>query len=132
MLISICKEVLTSFQRFWDFFMRIQQNTNRFSLEFQRKFSLTFWWLFSKCPLKNPSKYLYLTQEEYFDTLQPRTFSEQTGSAVALLNLSEFLTVNSFYRFHALRCTHLWHRNLLPNVFYVFFSNYMASVFRHV
>ena len=30
---------------------------------------LRFWWRFSKRPLKIPSKFLYLVQEEHFDTL---------------------------------------------------------------
>ena len=46
-----------------------------------------------------------------------RTFGEQTDSAVPLINLLELLPVNNVYRLHALRFTHLWHKNLLPNVF---------------
>ena len=51
-----------------------------------------------------------------------RTFGEQTDSVVPLINLLELLTVNNVYRLHALRFTHLWHKNLLPNVFLDFFQ----------
>ena len=49
-------------------------------------------------------------------TFSARTFGEQTDSALPLLNLLELLTVN-VYHLQALKCTHLWHKNLLPNVF---------------
>ena len=45
-----------------------------------------------------------------------------TISALPLINLLELLTVNNVYRLHALRFTHLWHKNFLPNVFYNFFK----------
>ena len=51
-----------------------------------------------------------------------RAFGEQTDSALPLINLLELLTVNNVYRLHALRFTHLWHKNFLPNVFYNFFK----------
>jgi len=47
-----------------------------------------------------------------------RTFGEQRDSAFPLRNLLELLTVNNVYRFQALKYTHLWHKNLLPNVFF--------------
>ena len=56
-----------------------------------------------------------------------RTFGEQTDSALPLLNLLELLTVNNAYRLQALKFTHLWHKNLLPNVFCDFFQ--YAGVF---
>jgi len=56
-----------------------------------------------------------------------RTFGEQTDSAFPLRNLLELLTVNNVYRFQALKYTHLWHKNLLPNVFFAMFS--IALVF---
>ena len=56
-----------------------------------------------------------------------RAFGEQTDSAVPLINLLELLTVNNVYRLHALRFTHLWHKNLLPNVFHNFFK-YASSL----
>ena len=31
---------------------------------------LRFWWQFSKCPLKKPSKFLYFMQDGHFDALQ--------------------------------------------------------------
>ena len=51
-----------------------------------------------------------------------RTFGEQTDSALPLLNLLELLTVNNVYRLQALKFTHLWHKNLLPNVLCDFFQ----------
>ena len=51
-----------------------------------------------------------------------RTFGEQRDSALPLLNLLELLTVNNVYRLQALKFTHLWHKNLLPNVFCDFFQ----------
>ena len=51
-----------------------------------------------------------------------RAFGEQTDSTLPLINLLELLTVNNVYRLHALRFTHLWHKNFLPNVFYNFFK----------
>ena len=51
-----------------------------------------------------------------------RTLSEQTDSAVPLINLLELLTVNNVYSLQATRFTHLWHKNLLPNVFHDFFQ----------
>ena len=56
-----------------------------------------------------------------------RAFGEQTDSAVPLINLLEHLTVNNVYHLHALRFTHLWHKDLLPNVFHNFFK--YASVY---
>ena len=56
-----------------------------------------------------------------------RAFGEQTDSAVPLINLLELLTVNNVYRLHALRFTHLWHKDLLPNVFHNFFK-YASSL----
>ena len=56
-----------------------------------------------------------------------RAFGEQTDSAVPVINLLELLTVNNVYRLHALRFTHLWHKDLLPNVFHKFFK-YASSL----
>ena len=56
-----------------------------------------------------------------------RAFGEQTDSAVPLINLLELLTVNNVYHLHALRFTHLWHKDLLPNVFHNFFK-YASSL----
>ena len=56
-----------------------------------------------------------------------RAFGEQTDSAVLLINLLELLTVNNVYRSHTLRFTHMWHKNLLPNVFHNFFK-YASSL----
>ena len=56
-----------------------------------------------------------------------RAYGEQTDSAVPLINVLELLTVNNVYRLHALRFTHLWHKNLLPNVFHNFFK-YASSL----
>ena len=58
-----------------------------------------------------------------------RAFGEQTDSAVPLLNLS-FRTSHSEQCspfIYALRFTHLWHKNLLPNVFHDFFQ-YASSL----
>ena len=50
-----------------------------------------------------------------------QTFEYQTDSALPLLNLLDVLTANNVYWLHILKCTHLWHKNLLPRVFQKFF-----------
>ena len=45
------------------------------------------------------------------------TSGPYTESALPFLNLLEVLTVNNVYRFHALKFTHLWHKEHLPSLF---------------
>ena len=51
-----------------------------------------------------------------------RAYGEQTDSTIPLINLLELLTVSNVYHVHALRFTHLWHKNPIPNVFQDFFQ----------
>ena len=50
------------------------------------------------------------------------TSGPYTESALPFLNLVDVLTVNSVYRLHALKFTHLWHKGLLPSLFYNLFQ----------
>ena len=43
-----------------------------------------------------------------------QAFRYQTNSAFPLLNLLDALTVNNVYQLQDLKCTHLWHKSLLP------------------
>ena len=78
---------------------------------------------------KHFTKYMDRCTKQFPDQRTPvRAFAgEQTDSAVPLINLLELLTVNNVYRLHALRFTYLWHKNLLPNVFYNIFK-YASSI----
>ena len=50
------------------------------------------------------------------------TSGPYTESALPFLNLVDVLTVNSVYRLHALKFTHLWHKGLLPSLFHNLFQ----------
>ena len=56
-----------------------------------------------------------------------RTLGKSTESALPLLNLLDVLTVNSIYRLHILKFTHLWHKGLLPVLFQNYFQ-YASSI----
>ena len=52
----------------------------------------------------------------------PTTYGGHTESALPLPDLINVLTVHNAYRFHILKFTYLWHKGLLPTLFFKLFS----------
>ena len=51
-----------------------------------------------------------------------KTFGRETESAKPLLNLLDILTVDNIYRLEVLKFSHLWHNDLLPEIFHDIFQ----------
>ena len=68
------------------------------------------------------------TKQNHINIFCKKNVGEQTDSAVPLINLLERFTFNNVYRLHVLSFTHLWHKNLLSNVFYDFFRTLVVYI----